>query len=95
MSRISVKDGLDALSYVGEQIEDALVLFLTSSLAEHIPEAERLVSGSSNDGFAVGAQGEIQNAVRVASQLGNLSERRVLPYEDLVLRVAVSRHQLR
>lgn len=65
--------GRVALSNVGEQIENAFVLFLTSSLAEHVPEAECLVSCSGDDGFAVGTEGEVQDAVRVAGQLGDLS----------------------
>lgn len=65
--------GRGALSYVGEQVEDALVLLLTSRLAEHVPEAERLVAGAGDDCLAVGAEREVQDAVRVAGQLGDLS----------------------
>lgn len=35
---------------------------------------------------------QVEDTVRVASELGNLREGRVLPHEDLVLRVAMCAH---
>lgn len=84
-----------SLSDVGEQVQHALVLLLAARLAEHIPEAQRLVARPRHDRLAVRTERQIQHTVRVARQLGHLRQRRILPHQDLVLRVAVRRHQLR
>ena len=62
---------------------------LGAGLGEDVPEAQRLVAGARDDRLAVGRHGEVEHPVRVAGQLGHLHERRVLPHQDLVLRVAV------
>ena len=82
------------LSNAREQIEHGLGLLGGARLAEDVPEPERLVAGARDDGLAVGGHGQVENPVRVARQLGHLHQRRVLPHEDLVLRVAVRAHQL-
>ena len=64
---------------------------LGAGLGEDVPEAQRLVAGARDDRLAVGRHGEVEHPVRVAGQLGHLHERRVLPHQDLVLRVAVCR----
>lgn len=83
------------LSNVCEQVEDALVLLLTARFAEHIPEAKRLISGAGDDGFTVGTQCEVQHTVGVTGEFGDLRQRWILPHEDLILGVAVSRHEFR
>ena len=60
-----------------------------AGLGEDVPEAQCLVAGAGDDGLAVGRHGEVEHPVGVAGQLGHLHERRVLPHQDLVLRVAV------
>lgn len=52
-----------SLSNIGEQIKDALILFLTPSLAEDVPESQRLIASSGDDRLAVWTQGEIKHAV--------------------------------
>ena len=64
---------------------------LGAGLGEDVPEAQCLVAGAGDDGLAVGRHGEVEHAVRVPGQLGHLHQRRVLPHQDLVLRVAVRR----
>lgn len=52
---------------------------------ESIPKAKRLVAGSSNDGFSLGAHGEIQDTVSMAGQRRHHAQRRIFPNADLVL----------
>jgi hypothetical protein len=52
-----------ALSDVSEEIQDALVLFLTSSLAEYIPESQRFISSAGYDRFSVRTQRKIKHPI--------------------------------
>lgn len=57
-------DGTAAtLSDVGEQVQHAFVLLLASSLAEDVPEPQRLVTRAGDDGLAVGAQGKVKHSI--------------------------------
>lgn len=62
---------------------------LTTRLAEHIPEPESFVSCAGDDRLAVRRHGQVEDPIGMASQLGHLGQTRVLPHEDLILRVAV------
>lgn len=85
----------DILSNICEQVQNALVLLLASGLAEYVPESQRLVPSSCNDCFSVGAKCQIQNAIRMSSQFGDLCQRRIFPNQNLILRVTVCRDQFR
>jgi len=61
---------------------------------ESVPEAECLVAGAGDYGLAVRAHGEVEDAVGVAGEGDDLLHARVLPHDDLVLRVTVRRHDL-
>ncbi|VDN16423.1 unnamed protein product [Dibothriocephalus latus] len=50
-----------------------------------IPEAKRLISGAGDDVFTVRTDRQIENAIGVACEFGQLSEGWVAPDEDLVL----------
>ena len=68
---------------------------MRSSLAKDAPKPERLITGAGNDGFTVGRHGQVEDAIRVARQLSHLRQTRVLPNQNLILRVAVGADQLR
>lgn len=78
------------LSDVGEQVKNALVLFLTSSLAEDIPEAESFIASASDNCFAIGTERQIKNTIWMSSELSNLCQWRIFPNENLILWIAVS-----
>ena len=63
-------------------------------LPEHIPEPESFVPSARHDALSVRRHGQVENTVAVAGQLGHLGEAGIFPDQDLVLRVAVGRHQL-
>ena len=65
---------------------------LRSSFAEDAPEAERFITGTGDDRFAIGRHGQIKHTIGMPRQLRHLSEARVFPDQNLILRVAVSAH---
>lgn len=50
-----------------------------------VPEAKSFVASASDDSLSLGTHGEIQDTVSVPSEGRHHTERRVLPYADLVL----------
>mmetsp|Transcript_29692 Transcript_29692/g.90301 ORF Transcript_29692/g.90301 Transcript_29692/m.90301 type:complete len:318 (+) Transcript_29692:433-1386(+) len=81
------------------RVEDRLLrggALLLGRLAarEDLPEAERLVGRGGDDGGAVGRLRHVEHARGVPRQLGHLDHRRVLPQDELVVRVAVRRDEL-
>ena len=63
---------------------------LGTSFAEHIPEPESLVPGTSNYGLPIGWHGQVQHPISVAGELGHLGEEWVTPHQDLVLTIPMS-----
>ena len=56
-----------------------------SRFGKDVPKSQGLVSGTSDNGFAVRADGQIEYTVAVSGEFGQLGHHWVLPYEDLIL----------
>eukprot|EP00962_Isochrysis_galbana_P008806 scaffold2456_cov129-Isochrysis_galbana.AAC.6 len=81
------------------RVEDGLLgscALLLGCLAagEDLPESERLICGGRHNCRAVRRLRHVQNARGVPGQLGHLDHGRVLPENELVVRVAVRRDEL-
>lgn len=74
---------------VVEGVQHGLALLWGRRLAEHVPEAQRLVPGASNDRLAVRGHGKVEHSQRVPSQHCDLLHRRILPNHNFVLGIAV------
>lgn len=61
---------------------------------EHAPEAQGLIPCPCHNGLSVRCHSQVQHSVGVSGQGGKLGHAGVLPHIDLVLAVAVGRHQL-
>eukprot|EP00327_Prymnesium_parvum_P027875 CAMPEP_0195589588 /NCGR_PEP_ID=MMETSP0814-20130614/33711_1 /TAXON_ID=97485 /ORGANISM="Prymnesium parvum, Strain Texoma1" /LENGTH=203 /DNA_ID=CAMNT_0040728615 /DNA_START=317 /DNA_END=929 /DNA_ORIENTATION=+ len=61
---------------------------------ENVPESKRLVSSSCHDSLSIRRHRKVQHAQCMPCKRSNLAHRGVAPHNDLVLRVAVSGHQL-
>lgn len=61
---------------------------------EDIPETQCLVSSTGHNGLAIRGHGEVQHTKRVACQRGQLAHGRILPHDDLVLGIPMSRDNL-
>ncbi len=83
-----------ALTEIGKRVQGRTDLLGRSSLGEDAPKTERLVASAGHDRLSAGRHGEVQDAERVASQLGHLDKARVLPEQNLVLGVAVGADEL-
>lgn len=73
------------LSDPGKEVEHRHGFLCRACLAEDVPEPKGLISSSSDDGLPVRGHGQVEDTIRVASELGHLCKGRVLPHEDLVL----------
>lgn len=73
------------LSDPGEQVEHRHRLLCRAGFAEDIPEPQGLIPSSSDDGLPIRGHGQVEDTIRVSSELGHLCKGRVLPHEDLVL----------
>ncbi len=62
--------------------------------AKDIPEAQCLITRPGDNVLPVGRDGQVEDTEGVSGQFGQLTQRGVLPDEDLVLRVPVGAHQL-
>ena len=63
-------------------------------LREALPKSQRLIRSRGNHRRSVRRLRHVQHSRRVASKLGNLRHRRVLPQAQLILRIPVARQQL-
>lgn len=85
---------IGVLSNFGEKIKNTLGLFGVSRFRKDVPKSQGLVSGASDNRFAVRADGQIEHTVAVSGEFGQLGHHWVLPDEDLILRVAVGGDEL-
>jgi len=72
----------------------AVFIPLKSLAREDVPKPQRLIPGTRHNRLSVRRHGQIQHSQRVASQSGQLGERRVPPDDNLVLAVPVRAHEL-
>lgn len=85
---------MEVLSNLGEKIKNTFGLFGVSRFGKDVPKPQGLVAGASDNGLAVRAHGQIEHTVAVSGEFGQLGHHRILPDEDLILRVAVSGDEL-
>lgn len=63
-------------------------------LLEAVPEAQSLITSTSDDGLAIWAHSKVQDTVGVSGERNDLLHVGVLPDHDLVLAVAMRGHNL-
>jgi hypothetical protein len=63
-------------------------------LLESVPETKRLITCASDNDLAIWTHGKVEHTVGVARQRHHLLHARVLPHDNLVLAVTMSRHNL-
>ena len=61
---------------------------------ENFPETQSLISSAGHNGGAIGTGSEVEDAVGVASETGDLAHGRAQPHIELVVGVAVGADQL-
>ena len=71
------------LSIIESTLLSGLMVLL---LRERVPEPERLVASTGNNGLAFGTHREIQNTMRMSGERGDHVKRGILPDADLILR---------
>ena len=59
---------------------------------EDIPEPEGFVARSGDDRFAIWRHGQVEDSKTMTGQLGDLTQARVFPHQDLVLRIPMGRY---
>lgn len=92
----SVSDAYLAFSPDGHRVENRILgrlLLLLRGVAtrEDLPETQGLICSGGDDGSAIWALRHVQDARSMASELGNLDHRGVLPQDELVVRVTMRR----